>query len=113
MTQTIVEFTRLSRIEVGGTKGKSLTTSVHQVFQDFMAAVAVVKNVRYDILDVDATKFDDDFYIFRQEIKVRPRASELVPVHVCVGAPIVAVHLVVSCDDLARRSRNSNAALGR
>ena len=70
--QTIVEFSRLARVEVGGTKGKTLTTSVQQIFSDFMAAVTAIQTVPYDIMDVDASQFDDDFYMFRQSIKVRP-----------------------------------------
>ena len=35
LTQTIVQFTKLARLEVGGTKGKTLTTSVQQIYADF------------------------------------------------------------------------------
>jgi dynein heavy chain len=69
LTQTILQFSKLSRIEVGGTKGKTLTTSVQQVYADFMAAVASFQAVKYDIMDVDAKSFDDDFYEFRCSIK--------------------------------------------
>ena len=31
LTQTIMQFSKLAKIEVGGTKGKTLTTSVMQV----------------------------------------------------------------------------------
>ena len=68
-TQTIVQFTKLSKIEVGGTKGKTLTVSVQQIYGDFLAAVEKFKAVPYDIMDVSAKKFDDDFYDFRCAIK--------------------------------------------
>ena len=66
---TVVQFSKLSRIEIGGTKGKTLTTSVHQVHQDFQTAVQKFQSVKYDIMDVDAKGFDDDFYEFRCRIK--------------------------------------------
>ena len=39
-SQTIVQFSRLAKIEVGGTKGKSLTDNVMEVSAEFEAAVA-------------------------------------------------------------------------
>jgi len=69
LTQTIVQFSQLGEIEVGGTKGKTLTTSVQQIYSDFNTAVASFENVKYDIMDVNAKRFDDDFYEFRCTIK--------------------------------------------
>ncbi len=69
LTQTIVQFTMLSKIEIGGTKGKSLTTSVVQIYSDFRQAVETFQQVNYDIMDVSAKDFDDDFYDFRCKIK--------------------------------------------
>jgi dynein heavy chain, axonemal len=69
LTQTIVQFSKLSKIEVGGTKGKTLTTSVQQIHTDFQIAVDKFKGVDYDIMDVSAKQFDDDFYEFRCSIK--------------------------------------------
>lgn len=39
LTDTIVQFNKLERIELGGTKGKTLTESVAQIYQEFDAAV--------------------------------------------------------------------------
>mmetsp|Transcript_16968 Transcript_16968/g.60259 ORF Transcript_16968/g.60259 Transcript_16968/m.60259 type:complete len:4617 (-) Transcript_16968:30-13880(-) len=69
LTQTIVQFSKLAKIEVGGTKGKTLTASVQQIHFDFMSAVELFKAVPYDIMDVGAKQFDDDFYGFRCAIK--------------------------------------------
>ncbi|CAM9107555.1 unnamed protein product [Discosporangium mesarthrocarpum] len=66
LTQTIVQFSKLAKIEVGGTKGNTLTASIHC---DFEVAVEKFKGVPYDILDVAAKQFDDDFYEFRCSIK--------------------------------------------
>ena len=69
LASTIVQFSRLERIEVGGTKGKALTTTVQQTFSDFQSAVGCMQAVTYDIMDVTAKQFDDDFYEFRCKIK--------------------------------------------
>ncbi|CAN0161161.1 unnamed protein product [Scytosiphon promiscuus] len=69
LTQTIVQFSKLAKIEVGGTKGNTLTASVKQIHMDFEVAVEKFKGVPYDILDVAAKQFDDDFYEFRCSIK--------------------------------------------
>jgi dynein heavy chain len=69
LTQTIVQFSKLAKIEVGGTKGKTLTTSIKQIYEDFHSAVSKFKAVPYDIMDVGAKAFDDDFYEFRCSIK--------------------------------------------
>ncbi|CAB1116950.1 unnamed protein product [Ectocarpus sp. CCAP 1310/34] len=69
LTQTIVQFGKLAKIEVGGTKGNTLTASVKQIHLDFEVAVEKFKGVPYDILDVAAKQFDDDFYEFRCSIK--------------------------------------------
>ena len=69
LTQTIVQFSKLAKIEVGGTKGKTLTASIKQIYEDFLHAVAKFKAVPYDIMDVGAKEFDDDFYEFRCSIK--------------------------------------------
>jgi dynein heavy chain len=69
LTQTIVQFSKLANIEVGGTKGSTLTSSIKQIYDDFLQTVAKFKAVPYDIMDVGAKTFDDDFYDFRCSIK--------------------------------------------
>ena len=69
LTQTIVQFSKLGKIEIGGTKGKTLTNSVAQIYSDFLGAVSTFEAVNYDIMDVGAKRFDDDFYEFRCRIK--------------------------------------------
>ena len=69
LMQTLVQFSKLAKIEVGGTKGKTLTTSVQQIYSDFQGAVQAIYNVPYDITNIDAKAFDDDFYEFRSTIK--------------------------------------------
>lgn len=57
---------QLANLEVGGTKGKVLTTSVSQIHMDFGLAVAAVKEVDYDVMDLHAaTAFEFSFQTFR------------------------------------------------
>jgi dynein heavy chain len=69
LTQTIYQFQKLAQMEIGGTKGKTLTTSVHQIHADFQDTLAQMKNVQYDLMDLDAKHFEDDFYAFRSKNK--------------------------------------------
>mmetsp|Transcript_25005 Transcript_25005/g.85566 ORF Transcript_25005/g.85566 Transcript_25005/m.85566 type:complete len:4525 (+) Transcript_25005:136-13710(+) len=69
LSQTVLQFNKLERVEVGGTKGKTLTTSVRQIYADFDTAVQKFHTVQYDIMDVETKQFDDDFYEFRCVIK--------------------------------------------
>jgi len=66
--QTVVQFTKLGRIEVGGTKGKALTASVEAIFADFNGAVEKFRGVGYEILDINESKFESDFKAFRKTI---------------------------------------------
>ncbi|CAN0061896.1 unnamed protein product, partial [Sphacelaria rigidula] len=70
LTQTIAQFQKLANLEVGGTKGKVLTTSVTQIHTDFGLAVAAVKEVDYDVMDLDAaTAFESSFQTYRMSVK--------------------------------------------
>ncbi|KAK1930304.1 Dynein beta chain [Phytophthora citrophthora] len=69
LTQTIYQFQKLAQMEIGGTKGKTLTTSVHQIYADFQETLTQMKNVQYDLMDLDAKHFEDDFYAFRSKNK--------------------------------------------
>jgi hypothetical protein len=42
----LLQFGRLERVEVGGTKGKSLTSAIKQVHTDFLAAHEKFQQVR-------------------------------------------------------------------
>jgi hypothetical protein len=69
--QTVTDFGQLAQIEIGGTKGKVLTTSVQQIYADFLSAVAVIRDCGIDLMNVEAQEFDDVFYRWRCSIKVR------------------------------------------
>ena len=69
LTSTIIQFNKLQRIEIGGTKGKTLTATIMQIFTEFNLAVDNFMQVTYDIMDISVRRFDDDFYQFRCRIK--------------------------------------------
>lgn len=59
---------QLGNLEIGGTKGKVLTTSVAQIHVDFGLAVEIVKDVDYDVMDLDAASaFEDIYQTFRSD----------------------------------------------
>ena len=62
-------FSKLQKIEIGGTKGKTLSASITQIYFDFTQAIDMIKSVGKGILDLDNKDFDDAFYDFRNRIK--------------------------------------------
>jgi len=53
LTSTIIQFNKLQKIEIGNTKGKQLTSSVIQIFDEFNKAVEDFTKVEYDIMDIE------------------------------------------------------------
>lgn len=68
-TRTVIQYTKLERVEIGGTKGRTLSACVVAVYEEFNSAVDVFKSVNYDIMDVDEHEFDEDFLTFRQTVR--------------------------------------------
>ena len=69
LTSTIVQFNKLDKIEIGNTKGKTLSTSIKTIFEEFWEQVEQFMKVEYDIMDIGMVQFDDDFYKFRSRIR--------------------------------------------
>lgn len=69
LTKTIIQFTALQKIEIGNTKGKTLTATVAQIFDEFTKAQTEFTDIKYDIMDIEKREFDDDFHKFKQSIK--------------------------------------------
>ena len=69
LAQIIMLFSKLSKIEVGGTKGKILTTSVTQIYADFLLAIEGIRSVGSKILDLNNKEFETAFYEFRNRMK--------------------------------------------
>ena len=69
LVQTIEQFYRLGKIEVGGMKGKTISEGIHQIFIEFEEVVAQFQQMDYDLMDVDAESFDHDFGHFKDKIE--------------------------------------------
>ena len=69
LTSTIIQFNKLAKIEIGGTKGKTLTETVQGILAEFESVVEKFQEVEYDIMDISIRRFDDDFLVFRTRIK--------------------------------------------
>ncbi|CAE8597984.1 unnamed protein product [Polarella glacialis] len=68
-TRTVMQFAKLERVEIGGTKGKTLSDCVVAIREEFNAAVDEFKSASYDIMDVGEHQFDEDFFKFRLAVK--------------------------------------------
>lgn len=69
LTGAINQFSKLQKIEIGNTKGKTMTANIMNVYTEFTKAVEDFMLVKYDILDIEQRQFDDDFFAFRQRVK--------------------------------------------
>lgn len=69
LTSTIMQFNKLEKIELGGTKGKTLTETLKQISEEFKKAVENFQNLKYETMDISEKAFDNDFMIFKQKIK--------------------------------------------
>ncbi|KAJ3090810.1 hypothetical protein HK102_002597 [Quaeritorhiza haematococci] len=65
---TIIEFNRLEKVEVGGTKGKILSSQVAQIFTEFTVALSAFSKLKYDVLDLSIHDFEKDLRGFHQII---------------------------------------------
>lgn len=68
-TRTVMQFLKLDRVEIGGTRGKILSDAVVAIAEEFNAAVDTFKQVPYDIMDVGEKQFDTDYFNFRSAVK--------------------------------------------
>lgn len=64
--QVIDQMQAVEKVEIGTHKGKRLTLLMRQVSAEFNVAVRKIKGVKYDVTDISAKDFDDDFYDFRR-----------------------------------------------
>uniref|UniRef100_A0A0G4GMS7 Dynein-1, subspecies f n=1 Tax=Chromera velia CCMP2878 TaxID=1169474 RepID=A0A0G4GMS7_9ALVE len=67
--KTVVQFTKLEKIEIGGTRGKTLTNSIATISSDFKETVTKFQEVDYDILDVAEKRLDERYFQFRCSTK--------------------------------------------
>lgn len=69
LTTTVMQFNKLEKIELGGTKGKILTETIKQINDEFKKAVDSFKDLKYETMDINNSQFDEDFLSFRNKIK--------------------------------------------
>ncbi|CAJ1396873.1 unnamed protein product [Effrenium voratum] len=67
--KTVLQFNKLERVDIGGTKGKVLSKCVEKVHEEFEKAVEKFRRVPYDIFDVKEMAFISDFHEFRLTIR--------------------------------------------
>jgi len=69
LVQTLTQFRTLEHVEIGGTKGKTLTSSVHQIFFDFQQCVLVfIQEQESEVMNIDSKRFEDYFHTFRIDV---------------------------------------------
>ncbi|KAJ3249578.1 hypothetical protein HDU78_000105 [Chytriomyces hyalinus] len=61
---SIIEFNRLEKIEIGGNKGKILSSQVAQIFLEFQSALSSFAKLKYDVLDISLSDFEVDLANF-------------------------------------------------
>lgn len=65
---TVLEFSKLEKVEIGGIKGRNLSARVTNVFAEFQQCFSVFSSKSYDVLDPDDLTFITDFENFKQKI---------------------------------------------
>ena len=84
LMQTMAQFGSLENLEIGGTKGKTLTSSVHQIRIDFQQSIVGFTRSSQDIMDADCKEFESHFFSFRlrvQEVRFNPSPPLVVLVY--------------------------------
>lgn len=65
---TIIEFIKLEKIEMGGNKGNILSSQVVQIYTEFVTALSTFKGIKYDVLNIKDHHFDQDLVSFQEKI---------------------------------------------
>ena len=78
LTGTVQQFSKLTKIEVGNTKGATMSSSIVSIYQEFDACVNTWYEVKYDIINIEERQFEDDFYKFRKRINELERRTSAV-----------------------------------
>lgn len=65
---TVIEFLKLEKVEIGGLKGRQLSSKITAIYVDFNQHFTSFAAKTYDVLDPDDDTFNQDFEIFQQRI---------------------------------------------
>lgn len=64
---TLIEFTKLEKVELGGIKGRLLSQKCVQIFEEFNKAYNVFNNIQYEILDTTDHSIIKDATVFNEK----------------------------------------------
>ncbi|XP_018562388.1 dynein beta chain, ciliary-like [Anoplophora glabripennis] len=64
---TLIEFSKLEKVELGGIKGRNLSQKCVQIFEEFNKAYNVFNNIQYEILDTTDPSIIKDASIFNEK----------------------------------------------
>ncbi|XP_067615922.1 dynein beta chain, ciliary [Eurosta solidaginis] len=65
---TVIEFLKLEKVEIGGLRGRQLSTRITAVYVEFNKFFTAFASKSYDVLDPDDPEFEDDFKDFQAHI---------------------------------------------
>ncbi|XP_046391607.1 dynein beta chain, ciliary-like [Ischnura elegans] len=66
--ETILEFQKLEKVEIGGLRGRVLGIKVVDIFEEFNNLLAEYGNKTYDALEPESSEFDKDYSSFQETI---------------------------------------------
>ncbi|XP_075210990.1 dynein heavy chain at 93AB [Lycorma delicatula] len=66
---TVLEFIKLERVEIGGLKGRALSSRIINVSREFNDHFTVFSSKTYDVLDPEDVSFIEDYKIFQANIQ--------------------------------------------
>lgn len=66
---TVVEFTKLERIEFSGLKGRLLSARITEIYSDFNEQFSLFSSKTYDVLEPEDERFEIDYEQFKESIK--------------------------------------------
>lgn len=64
----MIEFLKLEKVEIGGLRGRQLSTRITAVYVEFNQYFTAFASKSYDVLDPDDLEFDVDFENFQMRI---------------------------------------------
>ncbi|XP_071446269.1 dynein beta chain, ciliary-like [Hetaerina americana] len=67
--ETIIEFQKLEKVEIGGLRGRILGMKVADVFAEFNELLSEFANKTYDALDPESNDFHKDYEWFQERIE--------------------------------------------
>jgi dynein heavy chain len=88
--QTIVQFSRLPNVSMGGLNGAQQTNSTLEISHEFQRSANAFRSAAYSLFDVDAKQFDDDYKDFQSLLKgFEQRVASIISHGIDDTAPIL------------------------